>query len=66
MVRFYTIAVDMYNGADAPEETYSYEMVARAKYNKIKLSAKGVVYKSLTMTTDDGEKILARESLEEA
>lgn len=66
MVRYYTIAIDMADGSDTQDEIFNFRMVAKARFDKIKLSANGIVYKSLTMTTDKGEVILARESYEGA
>ena len=66
MVRYYTVAVDMADGSDVPDETFKYHIMALARYSRIKLSAKGVVYKSLSVTTNNGDEILARESFGEA
>lgn len=66
MVRYYTVAMDMADGSDVPEETFKYHIMALARYSRINLSAQGVVYKSLSVTTDNGDEILARESFGEA
>lgn len=53
MVRYYYVAVDMASGADVPERVFPFLKDAKRYYLNIKLSAAGVVYKSLSAFDDE-------------
>lgn len=63
LCRYYEINVDIKNGTDCPERIFTVERQAREYFNNIKLSASGVVYKSLTMCTDNGDIVIDSEEV---